>query len=231
MILDSGITERVVPDLLQLSLGLWLITLLRTGLHSDIHLSLRKAVADCSRSSARNLVVLRPKTFSINTLVLSLARWPLPLPWKGHQSFSMSMPDFGAYPLTFLKVSLLPHITRDVPDFRTQYPNLLPGSGKDFLKGLVRLQKMLIGYQVGITITFNDAELWTYVSNYVKSGQQSGSGGISIFGFRFGASGSGTYQQSTSSIQVIQTGTTGQLVLPPTPPGVTVLLGALGKAL
>ncbi|KAH8595520.1 hypothetical protein B0O99DRAFT_671946 [Bisporella sp. PMI_857] len=118
----------------------------------------------------------------------------------------------------------------DVPDFRTLYPKLLP-NGKDFLKGSVRLQKILVGYQVGITITFNDAAQWTSVSTFVKNAQKNVGGGISIFGFRFGAGSSSTYQQSVSSIQVIQQGNVGQIVLPPTAPGVTVMLGALGKAL
>jgi len=95
----------------------------------------------------------------------------------------------------------------------------------------VRLQKILVGYQVGITITFNDASLWTAVSSYVKNAQSNVGGGISIFGFKFGAGSSSTYSRSTSDIRVVSQGNIGQLVLPPTAPGVTVMLGALGKAL
>ena len=99
------------------------------------------------------------------------------------------------------------------------------------LKGNVRLQKLLIAYQVGITITFNDAALWTAASTFVRTAQAKVGGGISILGFKFGAGASQTYSQSTSSIKVVNQGNVGQIILPPTAPGVTVLLGALGKAL
>jgi len=118
----------------------------------------------------------------------------------------------------------------DVPAFKTLYPTLL-ANGKDFLTGNVRLDSILLAYEVGLTITFSDVALYEAISTYILDIQKSVSGGLSIFGFHFGGSKTSTYQQTTKSITLTQTSTGGTIVLPPTAQGVTVMLGALGKAL
>jgi hypothetical protein len=52
-------------------------------------------------------------------------------------------------------------------------------------------------------------------------------GGVSIFGFHFGAGGSATTHRNITEVRFIENNYFGQIVIPPSPPGLTFLLGAL----
>ncbi|KAF8857878.1 hypothetical protein BDZ45DRAFT_802911 [Acephala macrosclerotiorum] len=55
-------------------------------------------------------------------------------------------------------------------------------------------------------------------------------GGFSSFGFHFGAGGSSTTHRNVSTLVTHSDGSSGVISIPPSPPGLTFLLGALGRA-
>jgi hypothetical protein len=118
----------------------------------------------------------------------------------------------------------------DVGNVRRTYPKLRPGE-PDELAGLVRLTHALIGYRVGLQITFSNAETWRNVSQFIETGRKSKGGALQVFGFAFGASGGGAYQFSQSDLQTSSTSDGGVITIPNTPEGMLFLLGARGKAL
>ncbi|CZR62182.1 uncharacterized protein PAC_12079 [Phialocephala subalpina] len=117
----------------------------------------------------------------------------------------------------------------DVPSARSTYPTLPPGKSNP-LASRARLRKLLIGYEVGLKITINDTNTWTNISTFIQDAKSSTGGGFSIFGFHFGAGGSSTTHRNVSTLVTHSDGTSGVIVIPPSPPGLTFLLGALGRA-
>lgn len=75
------------------------------------------------------------------------------------------------------------NVIRDVGSVRSTYPTLLP-NGVDHLKSKVRLQKLLLGYRVGLKITISDTGMWQSISKFVEDAKKNTGGGFSIFGFR-----------------------------------------------
>lgn len=66
---------------------------------------------------------------------------------------------------------------------RSTYPTLLP-KGVDNLKSKVRLNKVLLGYRVGLKITVKDTGMWKSMYRFLEDAKKSTGGGFSIFGFR-----------------------------------------------
>lgn len=121
---------------------------------------------------------------------------------------------------------------RDVGGVRSTYPNLVSRPGfSDPLVGRVRLTRILVGYEIGMTITVTDTALYKSMSQFIQTAQRSTGGGFSLFGFRFGASQGTTSTRSTSSISLTETSSGGRIVIPPSAPGLTYMLGALGKVM
>jgi hypothetical protein len=123
-------------------------------------------------------------------------------------------------------------LSRNVNDVRKVYPKLLPApKGADLLANKVRLSQILVGYEVGLKITVSDTAVYQNISHFIETGSSNHGGGISIFGFHFGGGHSGGYSRDVSSVKMESTNGGGQIVIAPTPPGMTFLLGAMGKAL
>jgi hypothetical protein len=118
----------------------------------------------------------------------------------------------------------------DVGNVRKTYPTLRAGETDD-LAGNVRLTHALVAYQIGMQITFSNAETWRNVSQFIETGKKSKGGGLNIFGFSFGAGGSGAYQYSTNDLKTSSTSDGGVITIPNTPEGMVFMLGARGKAL
>ncbi|KAG4429228.1 hypothetical protein IFR05_015289 [Cadophora sp. M221] len=118
----------------------------------------------------------------------------------------------------------------DVGGVRSTYPNLL-SHRTDTLSSRVRLQKLLIGYEVGLKITINETSTWNSVYKFLQDAKTSSSASVNIWGIHFGAGGTKETRRNITEIQFVNDGVSGQIVIPPSQPGVTYLLGALGKAL
>ncbi|KAH6717369.1 hypothetical protein BKA61DRAFT_547217 [Leptodontidium sp. MPI-SDFR-AT-0119] len=118
----------------------------------------------------------------------------------------------------------------DVGGVRSTYPHLL-SHRTDTLASRVRLQKLLIGYEVGLKITINETSTWNSVYNFLQDAKTSSSASVNIWGIHFGAGGTKETRRNITEIQFVNDGVSGQIVIPPSQPGVTYLLGALGKAL
>jgi hypothetical protein len=118
----------------------------------------------------------------------------------------------------------------DVGNVRKTYPKLRAGE-TDTLAGGVRLTHALVGYQIGMNISFSNKEMWRNVSEFIETGRKSKGGGLNVFGFSFGASGSESYSYSTSDLKTRETSDGGVITIPSTPEGMVFLLGARGKAL
>ncbi|KAH9205364.1 hypothetical protein DL95DRAFT_491630 [Leptodontidium sp. 2 PMI_412] len=118
----------------------------------------------------------------------------------------------------------------DVGGVRSTYPHLL-SHHTDTLASRVRLQKLLIGYEVGLKITINETSTWNSVYNFLQDAKTSSSASVNIWGIHFGAGGTKETRRNITEIQFVNDGVSGQIVIPPSQPGVTYLLGALGKAL
>jgi hypothetical protein len=73
--------------------------------------------------------------------------------------------------------------------------------------------------------------MWQSVSQFIQNAQKSTGGGFSIFGFHFGAGGSSATHRNVTDVQLTNLAEGGTVIIPPSPPGITFLLGALGKAL
>ncbi|EPE31455.1 hypothetical protein GLAREA_12758 [Glarea lozoyensis ATCC 20868] len=124
----------------------------------------------------------------------------------------------------------------DVGGVRTTYPNLLPPPlGKNTLAGKVRLQRLLIGTEVGLTITVSDTGTYNSIYSFIQDAKTSvgAGGGFSIFGIRFGAGGgkTTTTHREVKDVSFVTLQEGGQVIIAPSPKGVPVQLGALGKAL
>jgi hypothetical protein len=115
----------------------------------------------------------------------------------------------------------------DVPGAQTSYPTLRTGSINP-LAGQVRLQKVLVAYGVGLTVSFADLSIYKTVQQYVQTAQRVPNVGINVFGFNFGVSTNGQYSRNISQISMSSNSNTGFINLAPTPAGVFVLLGAYG---
>lgn len=118
----------------------------------------------------------------------------------------------------------------DVGNVRKTYPKLRAGETDD-LNGLVRLTHALVAYQIGMQITFSNAETWRNVSSFIETGKKNKGGSLSIWGFSFGAGGGGAYQYSTNDLKTSSTADGGVITIPNTPEGMVFMLGARGKAL
>ncbi|KAL2060853.1 hypothetical protein VTL71DRAFT_8905 [Oculimacula yallundae] len=118
----------------------------------------------------------------------------------------------------------------DVGGVRSTYPNLL-SKKLDTLASRVRINKVLIGYEVALKITFNETSTWRSVYNFVSEAKKNTGGGINIWGIHFGAGGTKETRRNITEIQFKDDGVSGQIIIPPSQKGVTYLLGALGKAL
>ncbi|EIT78887.1 hypothetical protein AO1008_00189 [Aspergillus oryzae 100-8] len=112
---------------------------------------------------------------------------------------------------------------------RRTFPNLLKGENDTSL-GLVRVSKILVGYEVSLRIRFAES-LKTQVRNMVSQAQSESNGGLRIFGFQFGpdqASGT-SFTRDVNSIKYNET--TNEISLPASPRGCPVILGILGRKL
>ncbi|QMW43207.1 hypothetical protein G4B11_006577, partial [Aspergillus flavus] len=112
---------------------------------------------------------------------------------------------------------------------RRTFPNLLKGENDTSL-GLVRVSKILVGYEVSLKIRFAES-LKTQVRNMVSQAQSESNGGLRIFGFQFGpdqASGT-SFTRDVNSIKYNET--TNEISLPASPRGCPVILGILGRKL
>lgn len=119
----------------------------------------------------------------------------------------------------------------DVPAVRQTFPKLT-AKGIDQLTGHIKMTKVLIGHQVACTITFNDASTWKSVSQFIQDAKKDTSGGLSIWGFHFGGGGSSTTHRNITDVQVKDLGSNkGQIIIPASPLGIPMMLGAMGKAL
>ncbi|KAF4633327.1 hypothetical protein G7Y89_g4788 [Cudoniella acicularis] len=120
----------------------------------------------------------------------------------------------------------------DVGNVRSTYSSLLLAPyGKDTLTGRVRLQKLLIGSEVGLTITINDSGMYKSVYQFIQDAKSSTGGGFSIFGFHFGGGGSSVTHRNTTDVTFSNQQEGGQIIIAPSLKGVPVMLGALGRAL
>lgn len=120
----------------------------------------------------------------------------------------------------------------DVGNARTTYPNIRPEPyGKDTLKQKIRLQRLLIGSEVGLTITVNDSGMYNSVHQFIEDAKKNAGGGFGIFGFHFGGGGSSTTHRNITDVTFKQEQEGGQVIIAPSPKGIPVMLGALGKAL
>lgn len=117
----------------------------------------------------------------------------------------------------------------DVPSVRRTYPHLT-SNGINQLSGHIRLTKLLLGHEVGCKITVADSATWKSVSQFIQDAKSDTGGGISIFGFYFGGSGSSVTHRNITDIQTSNQNTGGVIVIPPSRLGIPMLLGAFGKA-
>ncbi|KAB8209565.1 hypothetical protein P875_00021533 [Aspergillus parasiticus SU-1] len=110
---------------------------------------------------------------------------------------------------------------------RRTFPNLLEGE-TDTALGLVRVSKILVGYEVSLKIRFAES-LKTQVRNMVSQAQSESNGGLRIFGFQFGpdqASGT-SFTRDVNSVKYNETAN--EMSLPASPRGCPVILGILGR--
>jgi hypothetical protein len=120
----------------------------------------------------------------------------------------------------------------DVGAVRTTYPNLLPPPlGKDTLAGKVRLQRLLIGTEVGLTITVSDTGTYNSIYSFIqdaKTGVGAG-GGFSIFGIHFGAGGSKstTTHREVKDVSFVTLQEGGQVIIAPSPKVFATCFGLL----
>jgi hypothetical protein len=110
----------------------------------------------------------------------------------------------------------------DVGSVRTTYPNLLPPPlGKDTLAGKVRLQRLLIGTEVGLTITVSDTGTYNSIYSFIQDAKTSvgAGGGFSIFGIHFGAGGSKatTTHREVKDVSFVTLQEGGQVIIAPSP--------------
>ncbi|RDL35699.1 Uncharacterized protein BP5553_06311 [Venustampulla echinocandica] len=120
----------------------------------------------------------------------------------------------------------------DVGNVRSTYPSILPAPyGKDTLNQKIRLQRLLVGSEVGLTITVNDSGMYKSIYQFIEDAKKSAGGGFGIFGFHFGGGGSSATHRNITDVTFNQQQEGGQVIIAPSPKGVPVMLGALGKAL
>lgn len=86
---------------------------------------------------------------------------------------------------------------RDVADLRNNFPNLAPGAPPNLIRGLVKTERILLGYAPGITVKF-DAKTYHEATRLISSSSSAG-GSVSLFGFSIGGSASGEKGSSASS--------------------------------
>lgn len=115
----------------------------------------------------------------------------------------------------------------DVPGVRNLHPVLNPDE-RDTALGLVRINRILVGYKIGVKITFARS-LRTQVRDMIRDARQDTEGGLRIFGFQFGADTENTSSFTRDINSVKYTEESGVLTIPPTPDGVPFVLGMLGK--
>lgn len=118
-------------------------------------------------------------------------------------------------------------LPRDVAGVRRTFPELLPGE-TDTALGLVRIFKILVGYEVSLKIKF-DTSLGTQVRDMVSQAKSESGGALRIFGFQFGSdTSSGTsFYRDVNDVQYNETNS--EITLPASPRGCPVLLGILGR--
>jgi hypothetical protein len=110
----------------------------------------------------------------------------------------------------------------DVGSVRTTYPNLLPPPlGKNSLAGKVRLQRLLIGTEVGLTITVSDTGTYNSIYSFIQDAKTNvaAGGGFSIFGIRFGAGGGKTTitHREVKDVSFVTLQEGGQVIIAPSP--------------
>ena len=108
------------------------------------------------------------------------------------------------------------------------FPHLIAGE-TDKLAGLVRVHKLLVGYQVTLTARF-DKSMSSQIQKMLDIAHQDQSASLRFFGFNFGA----RYEQnewgiSRSLNDISFNAETSELVITATPAGFPVLLGAMGR--
>jgi len=122
------------------------------------------------------------------------------------------------------------NITPGLWDFsgvRAVFPQLLPGE-TDAALGLVRIFKILVGYEVSLKIKLAES-LRTQVRDMVNKAKSESNGALRIFGFQFGSdTSSGTsFHRDVNSVNYDETNN--EIMLPVSPRGCPVLLGILGR--
>lgn len=118
----------------------------------------------------------------------------------------------------------------DVPGVRQTFPKLTP-KGINQLVNNVRITKVLVGHQVGCTITISDVGTWKSISQFIQDAKTNAGGGLSIWGFHFGINSSGSSHRNITDVQTYAGNNGGTIVIPPSPYGIPMMLGAMGKAM
>lgn len=120
---------------------------------------------------------------------------------------------------------------RDVPDLRNLYPTLAPGAPSNLSKGLVKTERVLLGYAPGITVKF-DAKTY-HAATSIFSSSLSAGGSVTLFGFVVGGSVSGEARSSGSSqFQDVKFDDQSfSITVPPVRSSYPCLVGVLGKKL
>ena len=134
---------------------------------------------------------------------------------------------FLPYPI--FQSRIIANIHRDVPSVRATYPKITK-NGINNLANRVKITKLMLGHQVALTITIADSATWKSVSQYILDAKKDVGGGLSIFGFKFGAGGGGNVHRNITDVQTSDQGNGGVITIPAGPVGLPVLLGAFGKA-
>jgi hypothetical protein len=88
----------------------------------------------------------------------------------------------------------------------------------------------MVGYEVSLNITVSNSATYQSMSNFINTATSDSSGGLSIWGFHFGANSDSLYSRDVSNVSMSATTNGGVIKLAATPPGLTFMLGAMGKS-
>jgi hypothetical protein len=125
---------------------------------------------------------------------------------------------------------------REVNDVRSVYPNLFSNStagstnGLDQLKDQIRIEKVMLAYEISFTITMFNSATYQSMSNFLNTATSDKGDGLSIWGFQFRANSDSSYSRDVSNITMSSTANGGTIKLAATPPGLTFMMGAIGKS-
>lgn len=119
----------------------------------------------------------------------------------------------------------------DVPNVHKTYPNVRDGTPPEILTNLVKTEKLLVGYGPGIEVTM-DATSFSRAHDLCTK-TTSSSGGVSLFGFSFGAGVNVSAQttRTTATEDVKWNSATNTVTIKPQNDLYPVLIGVLGRRL